>query len=46
MFRINHHQGAHTLCFAKVTLLISVYIYVVNDDFGAVARCVFISCTV
>ena len=22
---INHHQGAHSLCFAKVTILISVY---------------------
>ena len=28
---INHHQGAHSLCFAKVTILISV-IHVVNDD--------------
>ena len=33
---INHHQGAHRLCFAKVTMLISV-VYVVNEVFGAVA---------
>jgi len=33
---INHHQGAHGLCFAKVTILISV-IHVIHKFFGAVA---------
>jgi hypothetical protein len=27
---INHHEGAHRLCFAKVTVLISV-VHVVNE---------------
>jgi len=33
---INHHQSAHSLCFAKVTILISV-VHVFNEVFGAVA---------
>ena len=32
----NHHQEVHCLCFAKVTILISV-VHVVNEVFGAVA---------
>jgi len=26
-FKLNHHQGAYSLCFAKVTILVSVKIH-------------------
>ena len=47
---ISHHQGAHKLCCAKVTMLISD-VHVVNEVFGAVAvyfiqaRCACTLCT-